>query len=572
MKKLLTLSLLLFVVLALGTTQAFGTAKITIVNNNAPNVGFNDPTPVAPVGGNLGTTLGQQRLNAFNEAARVWGETLDSPVEIRILASFEPLSCTATAATLGSAGTISVWRDFTGASLLFPGAEFSSTWYHAALADKMSGIDLDPTSADLRARFNINLGNPGCLTGSFWYLGYDTNGPTGTINLVSVLLHEFAHGLGFAQFANVSTGALFGGLPDTYNRRIFDNTLQTTWDTMTNAQRAGSAINPRRVVFLGDHVTAAVQEVLQEGVPQLQITAPAGIAGYYSVGEASFGAPLSATAVTGQVVAALDTADAAGPTTFDACSPITNAADVAGKIAIVNRGTCGFVIKAKNVQNAGAIAMLVHDNAAGGPPAGMSGVDPTVTIPSVRITLDDGNLIRAQLGAGVQGSLSVDTSLLAGADPNGKALLYTPNPVAPGSTISHFDTIDRPNQLMEPSINSDLTHNVKPPYDMTLPLLRDVGWFPDIDNDGLADGSDACANSDLTAGEILIGSCNTTVNNVLFTNGCTIQDYIKQARAGVENHGGWVSNMAHLGEALLYSGIITETQKDAMQSCAARTK
>jgi hypothetical protein len=44
---------------------AFGAATITILNNDGAGVGFNDPTVVAPGGGNLGTTLGQQRLNAF---------------------------------------------------------------------------------------------------------------------------------------------------------------------------------------------------------------------------------------------------------------------------------------------------------------------------------------------------------------------------------------------------------------------------------------------------------------------------------------------------------------------------
>jgi PA domain len=39
--------------------------------------------------------------------------------------------------------------------------------------------------------------------------------------------------------------------------------------------------------------------------------------------------------------------------TTDACSVITNGAAVAGNIAIVDRGTCTFVIKVKNAQNAG---------------------------------------------------------------------------------------------------------------------------------------------------------------------------------------------------------------------------
>jgi hypothetical protein len=32
------------------------------------------------------------------------------------------------------------------------------------------------------------------------------------------------------------------------------------------------------------------------------------------------------------------------------------------------------------------------------------------------------------------------------------------------------------NLLMEPAINADLTHFVKPPYDLTLPMFHDIGW------------------------------------------------------------------------------------------------
>ena len=88
------------------SVPALGGATITIVNANAPGIGFNDPTPAAPVGGNPGTTVGEQRLIAFQFAADMWGATLDSSTEIRIQSSFVPLACTATTATLGSAGAI----------------------------------------------------------------------------------------------------------------------------------------------------------------------------------------------------------------------------------------------------------------------------------------------------------------------------------------------------------------------------------------------------------------------------------------------------------------------------------
>src|SRR6185436_6285672 len=84
--------------------SAFGAATIVIQNNDAAGVGFNDPTPVAPVGGNPGTTLGQQRLNAFQFAANIWGATLNSNATITVKADWVSLSCTQTTAVLGSAG------------------------------------------------------------------------------------------------------------------------------------------------------------------------------------------------------------------------------------------------------------------------------------------------------------------------------------------------------------------------------------------------------------------------------------------------------------------------------------
>ena len=257
------------------------------------------------------------------------------------------------------------------------------------------------------------------------------------------------------------------------------------------------------------------------------MNAPSAIAGAYAVGAAAFGPPLSSPGVTGDVVAALDPSDAAGLSTFDACSPLTNAAAVAGRIALVDRGTCGFVVKVKNAQNAGAIAVLVADNVAGGPPAGLGGADATITIPSVRITLADGNTIRAALPANA--TLGVDLSLRAGADDADRVLLYTPNPVQSGSTISHWDTIAFPNQLMEPAINADLTHSVKEPQDLTLAEMRDVGWFPDADVDGVADAEDCEPNSNFAV-NVVIGGCNSGVPNTFFLDGCTISDVVGSHR------------------------------------------
>jgi hypothetical protein len=459
--------------LALGSVSASSEAAATIViqNNNVAGVGFNDPTPAAPVGGNTGTTLGQQRLNAFQAAANIWGATLDSASTIVVAATFEPLACTATGATLGSAGAISVFRDFAGVA--FPG-----TWYSVALASKLVGADMDAANADIRARFNANLGNPGCLTGTRFYLGLDNNHGT-NIDLMTVLLHEFGHGLGFQTFTSGTTGAPLGGFPSVYDHFLLDNTQNLLWSEMTNAQRQASALNSRQVAWTGSNVTANVPAVLTSYAPRMVLAAPASVAGNYAVGNASFGPPLTSSGVTGEIMPVVDNSpEGAGCTPLNA----TNRIAVNGKFALIDRGVCALAIKVKNAQDAGATGVIIADNVAGTPAPGMSGTDPTITIPSVRITLADGNALKAALrfrsrtSSGVFATLGVDTNVRAGTDGAGRALVFTPNPFQSGSSVSHWDTIATPNQLMEPSINADLTHEVIPPYDLTFKLLQDEGW------------------------------------------------------------------------------------------------
>jgi hypothetical protein len=453
-------------------------ATLVIVNGNAAGVGFNDPTPVAPVGGNPGTTLGQQRLNAFQHAANIWGATLTSAVPINILATFEPLTCTATGATLGSAGATTVWREVLGGK--------PATWYSAALSEKMEGADLSPGLADIRARFNVNLGSSACPATLFWYLGLDNNHGAG-IDLVTVLLHEFGHGLGFQTFTNGTSGAQISdgtnatGYPSIWDHFLLDTTTNLHWKDMTNAQRVASAINTRKLVWDGAGVTAAAPGVLAPGVPLLKVSGPAAgmTAGDYLVGRAAFGAALSSPGVSGDIMPV-----AVNNTTGDACAPLSAADKLAvnGNIALINRGICGFVIKVKNAQDAGAKAVIIADNAAGSPPPDLGGADPTITIPSVRITLADGNTLRTALlkrsrnKSGVIGNLTIDGSQLNGADAFGRAQLYTPNPFVPGSSVSHYDVGAFPNVLMEPAINADLTHSNVPPQDLTYTLLLDIGW------------------------------------------------------------------------------------------------
>jgi extracellular elastinolytic metalloproteinase len=125
---------------------------------------------------------------------------------------------------------------------------------------------------------------------------------------------------------------------------------------------------------------------------EVAVHPPSPIAGGYLASEAAFGPSLQDTGpITGQVTLGVD---GGGDSPTDACEPLVGFP--AGDIALVDRGTCNFTVKVANAQAAGAIAVIVANNVTGAPIT-MGGSDPSITIPSVMISLDHGNLFKANL-------------------------------------------------------------------------------------------------------------------------------------------------------------------------------
>ena len=446
-------------------SSAFANATITIVNADPPAKGFNDPTPAAPVGGNTGTTLGEQRLIAFRFAADEWAHLINSNVEIVVSATFSPITRgTDSCNILGAAGPADFLTNF-------PNAPKQNVWYPVALANALAGTDLRPDTPDINAQFNALIDSDQCTNGK-WYYGLDGNHGSDKIDLIVVLLHELAHGLGISGTTNLSDGSDEQGFPSTHELHTLDTSTGLRWDQMTSAQRQTSSLNTGHLVWDGPSTRTAANEILSN-VTTLTVTAPSDLARNFDIGTASFGPRADKTALTGTIVAAADPADTVGPTTTDGCSAYTNAEAINGNISLVDRGTCTFVTKAKNAQAAGAKALVIADNRRDTCiPPGMAGDDATITIPIMSVSQDDGDAIRAQLANGVTATLRVDPTTLAGATNTGLMRLYAPCTLSDGSSVFHWDITAFPNLLMEPSISGDLTHGV----DITINQLIDLGW------------------------------------------------------------------------------------------------
>ncbi|HSH05530.1 MAG TPA: T9SS-dependent M36 family metallopeptidase [Anaerolineae bacterium] len=168
----------------------------------------------------------------------------------------------------------------------------------------------------------------------------------------------------------------------------------------------GSGVNNANFATPADGSNPRMQMYLWNGFSQLlTINSPVGVAGGYATGTAEFGpaVPTSPAAITADIYIV----DDGTGTTSDGCETVTNTGELNGNIALIDRGTCSFVVKVKNAQNAGAVAAIVVNNLPGDGILNMGGTDATITIPSVFISYEDGQLLRTETPTpGLNGTLT----------------------------------------------------------------------------------------------------------------------------------------------------------------------
>lgn len=466
---------------------ASNAAVINIINADAPGVGLNDPTPRPPEGGNSGTTLGAQRMIALQHVADLWASRLVSAVPITLQVSFPD-------AGFGCAVNPEdfVYLAYAGPTAYYTGNPPFPTnpyVYPVALRNAIVGTSADPSTPNIVASFNPKFDSvPDCIPGyaGFWYGIESSIAPApGTLAIVSLATHEFAHGLGFINSVNLQNGSAFPPYRYVWSDWLHDLEIGLRWQDMSDAQRVASAVNDPDLVWTGPNVTGA-RSVHMRPPYRLRIDA---VIDAGEVKQAYFGTLLPRTGLT--ALAAI--ADDGGASPSEACGPLVNASQMQGRIAVVTRGTCAFSIKSHNAENAGAIATLILNNRAetpGDPLPTAASEDFTLRKPTLTVAYQTGLDLLATLGGAPDTPVSAE--LVPGSPDLGSnagfARMFAPSTLQPSSSVSHFT-----NELNAPLLmRSDVSGSSFDHIYMTADLLRDAGWklAPGVGNTIFTDGYD----------------------------------------------------------------------------------
>ena len=190
-------------------------------------------------------TFGPEALAspAFQEAVRaaadIWSREIVSSVPIRMRADYVDFG---NGNALASAGPSYFVTDF-------PGAPRTDVSYPAALANAIAGQRLDPSrESDLRIRVNNQYP---------FYFGTDGQ-PGNNYDLISVVLHEMGHGLGFTAQATYNEEAnFFRAGRSIFSRFIVDGEGVPLLDFPENSRALADALTSNDLYVNGFHATRA---------------------------------------------------------------------------------------------------------------------------------------------------------------------------------------------------------------------------------------------------------------------------------------------------------------------------
>ncbi|MDB4162936.1 M36 family metallopeptidase [Saprospiraceae bacterium] len=215
-------------------------------------------------------------------------------------------------------------------------------------------------------------------------------------------LHDFTYNLGFNEVAgNFQANNYSGEGNDS--------------DYVRAEAIDGSGVNNANFSTPPDGGSGRMQMYLWDnpgGASFASINSPAELAGTVAtVGEANYGQPIAegAAPISGKAVLYSDGTQFGS----QACNAATNSSELAGNIAIIDRGSCEFGRKSLNAEEAGAIAVVICNifgvsggdgeeviTLGGGADGGL------VNIPTLMFQLSVCNSIKASISAGIDVDLS----------------------------------------------------------------------------------------------------------------------------------------------------------------------
>jgi len=158
-----------------------------------------------------------------------------------------------------------------------------------------------------------------------------------------------------------------------------------------DSAESGQGNNANMSTF-SDGTPPRMQMYVWNGLPVRTLT-PTGAALTFpdGLGASSFGPQ---TFDVNPAMAPVIANDGTAPNT-DACEPLTNT--VANRIVVIDRGTCPFTQKVINAQTANAAGVILVNNAPGNTPPSPGGADPTITLPLLGVSMEDGTPLKAAI-------------------------------------------------------------------------------------------------------------------------------------------------------------------------------
>lgn len=152
----------------------------------------------------------EQAKVPFEQAVAIWEKYLISTQTIRVKATW---SKTMSNSVLAETGATRIYRSSTN----IPNLPYTNVWYPTPLAEALSGKELNSGDFDMTVTLNGNIN---------WYYGTDAKAQAGRYDMITVMLHEIAHGLGFSSSMSIINSDTQGQYGQSGSAYIFDIFMQ----------------------------------------------------------------------------------------------------------------------------------------------------------------------------------------------------------------------------------------------------------------------------------------------------------------------------------------------------------